>query len=235
MAMKASNSGGCDVDRDGFYSDLADGLHAMAQPLTILRSAIAMLGLAAETDEARRQRNVEISARQIDRACSLFASLQNLVAAKMEAANSATMDLQVLLSRVREGLTTAYEEQGVSIMVSPEGTVPEVVGDAQRTELAIAALLEAALSVSGRGEKVEIGVSESGGFCEISTLAAPSSRGRLNSGELLHLAVAKANMLSQEGRYTFADEPLRVKISLPVSKAEPHKEKVLLEVFAVSS
>jgi signal transduction histidine kinase len=58
-----------------FYASIAEGLHELAQPLTILRSSIA----AANAEDATQERQryyLDISKSQVERACELFESLQ---------------------------------------------------------------------------------------------------------------------------------------------------------------
>lgn len=65
---------------------LADGLHAMAQPLTILRGAAGALQLSSSVSVADR-RYVEMCAVQAERLCEMIASLRDrLDAAQDEAA-----------------------------------------------------------------------------------------------------------------------------------------------------
>ena len=54
------------------HAELADGLHAMAQPLTILRGAMCALTLREEMEPANR-RYLDMSAKQVDRLCDLMA------------------------------------------------------------------------------------------------------------------------------------------------------------------
>src|SRR5580698_1814128 len=80
-------------EHERFCAELADGLHALAQPLTILRSAIALLAMANEagTDGTKY---VTLSARQIDRTCQLFSSVQNLLGSRTAAAKQEPIEIQ---------------------------------------------------------------------------------------------------------------------------------------------
>jgi len=61
-----------------FYADLADGLHALAQPLTILRGSI--MALSSEEITPERQRHyLDVSKSQLERACALFDAMQELM------------------------------------------------------------------------------------------------------------------------------------------------------------
>jgi hypothetical protein len=63
-----------------YYARLATELHALAQPLTILRSSVVGAGLEGIAPEKRR-RYLEISQAQAERACKIFESLQEIVIA----------------------------------------------------------------------------------------------------------------------------------------------------------
>ena len=56
--------------------DLAEGLHAMAQPLTILRGATGALQLSSTVSVPDR-RYVEMCAAQAERLCAMIASLRD--------------------------------------------------------------------------------------------------------------------------------------------------------------
>jgi signal transduction histidine kinase len=218
-------------DRDGFCADLADGLHALAQPLTILRSAIAMLSLANDP-ETPRHRCLDISVRQIERTCSLFASVQDLVSSRAEAASSAAVDVNALLTQAIDDCAPAYRELGVEVIAPHQDSIPQVFGDSHRTERALSASLEAALSISSEGDTVEISVLWPNDFVEVVVANAPRHRRNLNASERLHLSVAKANVLSQHGKYEFAEEPFRVTLALPISKTDGQTKETLSAAYA---
>ncbi len=222
-------TGEFEVEQDGFYADLADCLHAMAQPLTILRSAIAMLSLANES-EAPRHRCLDISSRQVDRVCNLFASLQTLVASRLESACSAPTDLKALLSQTVEDQTPAFRERGVDLATAQMDPLPPALGDVQRTEQAISAALEVALSASSQGDRIEIRANRVGRFIEV--IVAGEQCRSLNSGELVNLSVVKANILSQRGQYRLSAEPFCVTLALPVWEFVSQSEKTPPAAYA---
>jgi light-regulated signal transduction histidine kinase (bacteriophytochrome) len=218
-------------ERDWLSAELADGLHALAQPLTILRSAIGMLALSKEED-ASRQRFLDLSVRQIDRTCALFESVQDLVALQLEPASQLPVDLQALFLRIVEEQASAYQAAGVELVANSADFQPRISADPQRTEKAIAASLATALSISARGDRIEMNVTRSGDSIEV-VIAGSRGRGRtMNSSERLNLAVAKANILSQQSRYHFAEEPFCVTLALPVCKVDAHTEEKFSAAYA---
>jgi signal transduction histidine kinase len=81
QAMEATRrDAGSGEEYDRFYADLADGLHALAQPLTILRGSIMALSSEEITPE-RQQHYLDVSKSQVERACALFDAVQALVIA----------------------------------------------------------------------------------------------------------------------------------------------------------
>jgi signal transduction histidine kinase len=65
---------------DRFYKSVADGLHALAQPLTILRGSI--MALSSEEITPERQRHyLDVSKSQLERACAMFDAVQELMIA----------------------------------------------------------------------------------------------------------------------------------------------------------
>lgn len=66
------------VEHTRQYDRLGDGLHEMAQPITVLRGALGAIqlrgALAADT-----LRYLDMSIQQVERLCGLLAAMQNLL------------------------------------------------------------------------------------------------------------------------------------------------------------
>src|SRR5581483_209915 len=230
--LSSAQANEVEAEQDWLYAELADGLHAMAQPLTILRSAIAMLSASAEGD-ASRSRFLDLSVRQIDRTCGLFASVQDLVSLGLEAVQQIPVDLGTLLSQAVEEQRSAYQNAGVALVAAIADAPPQIFGDPQRTEKAIAVLLATALSSASQGDTVEIAAKPSGGLIEVRIAGAQAGRS-LNSSERLNLAVARANILTQRGSYQFQEEPFFVTLNLPVCPADSQTGRHLLVTATTS-
>ncbi len=91
---KSSNLASCvasdQVDgRGGLLADIDDGLHALAQPLTILRGALGALALR-ERIAPQNSRYLEMSMRQIERMCDLISDIQKRLDAERPEGRSAT-------------------------------------------------------------------------------------------------------------------------------------------------
>lgn len=203
-------------DRDRFCSDLADGLHAMAQPLTILRSSTEALKLGPAIDQ---QRYLEISARQVERTCWLFSCLQDLVSAQRSEPACKVFDLWELVGASVEGHRKRLAAIGIGLALTETDFATRIRGDAERTGQAVDAVFRSAGAVSSRGDVLEMGVHHRNGFVEV-RLENNRSHGKCsNATDRFGLAVAEANILSQQGRYSFVADPFSVSLMLP-SEAE---------------
>ena len=204
--------------RGKFYADLTHGLHAMAQPLTILRSAMEMLTLpdAAMIDQ---HRYLQISNRQVARTCGLFASLQDLIETHLIEAQRAPFDLWELLQPLIDDQSRVLESAGVGIAVRGTESRTTIRGDASRTENALAAVLKLAGSLSARGDVVKLKAMKTEGYVEL-TFENPRRHGRtIDSSDRLSLAVAEANILSQNGRWVIVEDPFRLSLALPIENS----------------
>ena len=218
-------------DDPGFYADLADGLHAMAQPLTIVRSAIAMLGRAG-AGGPDQQRYLELATRQIDRTCATFVTLQNLVALKLEPANPGAIDLRALLTRMIEDRRAAFRENGIEITATAPELLPSVLADADRTEQALAAVLDTAAAVCLHGDSLAIRTSQTDELVVVQVAGERGPHGDMSAARRLSLSLAKASVLSQCGRYRMVEEPFCITFALPACTAVRHASEAFSEAYA---
>lgn len=206
-------------EQEGFCSDLADGLHALAQPLTILRSAIALMA-AAKENGGDCTRYMNLSTVQIERTCRLFSSVQGLLASRLAEADLEPIDIVSLLTRTIEERSDSIAALGIEVTADLPTAPAMAFGDLQRTEQALAAAFETMVSVSSAGDVIQVDSSVSDGFFECALQTTSKQDNSLKSPDRLHLSLAKANMLSQQGRYEFTQEPLRISLALPVHALE---------------
>jgi signal transduction histidine kinase len=199
-------------------AEFADGLHALAQPLSILRSAIELMALpsSAETD---RRRYLEMSLRQIDRATRLFSGMQTLVAAELDPANCVPFDLWGQLVPLIEGREPALRELGINISAEKTSREQPVLGDPERTEQAISALFEIAASLLSPGDGIRLSALQKDDFVEFNVDGVQTHPKLMNSFDRLNLSKAKRNILSQQGRFEFREDPFRVSIALPAGES----------------
>jgi hypothetical protein len=205
-------------DSQKLLVDIVNGLHAIAQPLTILRAAIEVLSLP-EGGAVDHRRYVGISARQIERTCNLFSCLQDLVTASLREAQQVKFDLWELLGPMIEDRRVLLQASGIGLVVARQDPSEPIVGDAERTEQTIAEVLTLAASLSSRGDVIELHGSRRGGFCELTLQNTRGHGKRISSSDRLSLSLACANIVSQQGKYQLAEDPFCVSLALPVQES----------------
>jgi len=211
-------------EHDRFCAELADGLHALAQPLTIVRSAIALLAAAGENG-AHPARYVDMSARQMERTCQIFASVQGLLATRLVPAACEPLDLPLLFARIAQDHASKLAERGIRLEQSARPLPEPVVADRLRTEQAIAAALQTAISASSSGDVIQMDTSQSDESFEVRLQSTCRTENSLNSFDRLHLSLARANMLSQHGGYRFTPEPFCIALMLPARQPQLEKNE----------
>jgi len=208
------------------YSELADGLHAMAQPLTIVRGALCALTLNQDVPPTG-QRYLEMSSVQLDRLCDLMSSLRSLLETTQFNANCVTVELWELISPILEDLDAALRKSGVQIAPgNPEQSAVHAIADPVRTEQALRAALNTAVSVASRGDVILLDVLPHDGFVDL-TIQNTNPHGKsLSSSDHLSLSLVKANVQSQQGIYECVEDPLRISLKLPLQDADEMSTRV---------
>jgi len=206
-----------------FFKHLAEGLHAMAQPLTILRS-VAVASAATELQPTERLRYLDISREQIERTCGLFECLQDLVIAQRYRSNRDIFDLAHLVTEVVTDCEFDLRASGAELSNGATGHPVFLCGDLQRTRLAAGAAIKVALSLYGSGDVIELLLEQSNGSAELSVACKRCHNTPLNSLQNLRLALAETNMRSQGGQYECVVDPFCVRFVLPAPDAELENE-----------
>jgi signal transduction histidine kinase len=201
-------------------SELADGLHAMAQPLTILRGAMCALTFQDHIEPASR-RYLDMSTKQVDRLCDLMAGMQNLLHAMQTKNKFASFDLMELLDPILEQQQAAACESGVQIAVTKPEHPLYVFGEEQGVEQACSAALKAAIAFSHANDRLEVQIAPHNGFASLTLRNEgfnASSRGKnLGSFERFYLTVIESIIRSQCGVYEFTDIPFSMSLHLRIS------------------
>jgi len=199
---------------------LSQGLHALAQPLTILRSAL-VASTAPGISAVEQRRYLDLSTQHMERICGLFECLQDVVIASHMDAECEPILLSDVLAVVVQDQKVVLEAGGVELRVLMPETLPSVLGDVNRTLQALSAALIIAASVSSPGDLVEFLVSAGNGNVELVLQNRRIHGRRPNSSERLSLALAEANIRSQHGEYEYDEDPFRVSFALPLQDGLP--------------
>jgi hypothetical protein len=201
-----------------FYAHLAEGLHAMAQPLTILRS-IAAATAVPELPEIERLRYLDIAREQVERTCSLFEGLQDLVIAKRHKPSYMQFDLKHLVTTVVTDLKTALDTFDIELNLKLPAEPVLLHGDVAWTRQAAGAALKVAASLCESGDRIELLLEERYGMAELTVQTHRRLDVKLSSLHVLRLALAESSIHSQHGQYQCALDPFCIRLSLPIRNA----------------
>ena len=201
------------------YSVLANSLHAMAQPLTVLRGALGAWKLrgsmAAESD-----RYIEMSAKQVERMSELLSCMQEVLEPPESKPKCTRVDFSELLGLVLEGMCSELREwKGTIVRVGPSGPV-YLRGDKDRTERALRAAIRVLISISAPGGSIWISVRPGEGQVEVKAEQRASHRKTLGFMERLNLSLVETNIRNQGGGYECVEDPLSIKFTLPAYSLE---------------
>jgi hypothetical protein len=194
-------------------SNLALGMHAAAQPLTVLLASLSK-GLTDGMDAGELRELTASSAVHVQRVCTLFDCLQELVNAEsIEPLLSATSILP-LLDQLTDGVNLLFQHDGISLSATVPDTCQPALIDRARTLQALSRVLLIAHAISTFSDTVELIASSSGDGVRIVVRNLSSSVNRLNAEASLSMVVAEATMRSQHAGFSWCLRPFTVQIEL---------------------
>lgn len=199
-------------------SNLAEGLHAMAQPLTILRGALSAAGLRG-TVAPEDQRYIAMSSAQVERLCDLLCKLRALLDVEQFPPSFTTFDLLELAGRAIGDSETVQHENGVRITPPPKNSVALVLADSGRTEQAVCTALSTVIALSSPGDELQCRVDVDASLARLVVQNGHRQGRNLSSADHLALSLIEASLASQRGTCVFTEKPLCLSITLPLAQA----------------
>jgi hypothetical protein len=197
-------------------SNLAQGLHAAAQPLTVLLASLSK----CHTDRMNRDELRELTARsvvQVQRVCTFFSGLQQLVMAESIKPQLSPTPILPLLAYAIDGVNLVFQQNGIVLSSVVPNTCPPVLINRARSLQAISTVLLVVHGLSGVQDTVELITSSSANAVQIVVRNLHLSAAVINPEASLSLVVAEANMRSQQAGLTLSLQPFTVCIDLPVA------------------
>jgi hypothetical protein len=195
-------------------SNLSHGIHAAAQPLTILLASLSK----AHTDRMSTEELRELTAsssEEVQRVCTLFSYLQELVIAESIKPKLSATAILPLLASAAEGVQLLFRKQGIILSSTLSETCPLVLINGPRTLRALSSVLLTALALSSAQDQVEIIASTSIHGMQIVVRNVNLSVVSTSAEARLSMAAAEANIRSQQAGYVFTQRPFHVLIDLP--------------------
>ena len=195
-------------------SNLAQGIHAVAQPLAVLMASLGK----AHTDLMNLDELRELAARsaaEVERACSLFSCLQQLVMVESMKPQLSRMPLMPVLAYAAEGVDVLFQEDGISLRLVALDSCPPVLIHRARTLQALSRVLLILHGLSRPQDTVELVATQSANVVEVVVRNPNVSVAAINAECSLSMAVAEANMRSQHAKFALSLSPFTVSIELP--------------------
>ena len=195
-------------------SNLSHGMHAAAQPLTILLASLSR----AHTDSMGIDELRELTAsssEEVQRVCTLFSYLQDLIVAEsIRPKLSATAILPLLASAV-QGVQRLFYEQLCILSSTLPGICPRVVVNGPRNLRALSSVFRTVHALSNTGDHVEMIASTSAPGMQILIRNVNLSVASTSAEARLSMAAAEANIRSQQAGFVYSQQPFHVLIDLP--------------------
>jgi hypothetical protein len=213
-----------------FCEDFSLALHAMAQPLTVLRGTLGTLKHRG-TSASDAERYLEMSHRQVERLCDLVSGMRNLLdTVQFDAVCTAT-NLWELTASMVDRERCSLQQRGTRISLAKTNGDVWVLADSVRTELAISAALRVLWENTASGDEISVCLSSHDGFAELAVHAKSAVRTKMNSADRLYLSLAEACIDSEHGHFRFTADPLSFEIGLPLCLEEGQRETEELREF----
>jgi hypothetical protein len=197
-----------------FCSNLAQGIHVAAQPLAVLLASLSK----DYTDKMNYDELRELtasSAAEVQRLCTLFSSLQQLVMAECIKPQLSLTPLLPLLTYAADGVNLLFQQDGVSLRSVLPDTCPPVLIHRARTLQALSRVLLIVHGLSRAQDTVELIASASANGVQIVIQNLNLPAATINAEARLSMAVAEANMRSQQAGLSLSLQPFTVCIELP--------------------
>jgi|GEM_PF-3239181 Osmosensitive K+ channel histidine kinase len=200
---------------DELIKELDNGLHAMAQPLTVLRGVWGAMQLRGDA-VAEHSRYLNLSIEQIERLCQMLSGLRGLLDVVQSDAAIKSVNLWEVVETLTADLGTQFVDAGIRVTANEPEQPTIVNGDRERTEDALRAVLTTALRLSSPDQRVQIEIQRGDRFADIRVHAGDANNNGINSANRLNLALAEANTLSQRGSFKYETDPFSVSMKLPL-------------------
>jgi hypothetical protein len=198
------------------WTTLAQGIHAAAQPLTVLQASLSK----GHTDRMSCDELRELaasSAVEVQRVCTLFGCLQQLVMAESIKPQLSPMPILPLLAYAVDGVNLLFQHDGMALSLVVPDTCPPVLINQTRTLEALSRMLLVIHRLSGAQNRIDLIASSSPDAVQIVVRNLHLSLSRIDAEASLSIAVAEANMRSQHAGLSLSLQPFTLRMDLPIA------------------
>jgi hypothetical protein len=197
-----------------FCSNLSLGLHAAAQPLTVLQASLDN-SLTNRMSKSDLKRLVEESALEVKRVCSLFSQLQELVTIERIGPELFETHIVPVLAEVTAGAIWLFEESAMVLSSVVQDIRQPVLMDRARTLQVLSSVLLVAHGMACPRDTVEMIACENSADTVQVVVRNLNSRFEVMDAEKrMCMVLAEASIRSQKGKLSWSLNPFNVQIEL---------------------
>ncbi|MGD0098696.1 MAG: hypothetical protein ABSB60_19635 [Terracidiphilus sp.] len=194
--------------------NLSQCIHATAQPLAVLRASLSNSRVCSMSREELRDL-ASSSAKEVERLCTLFSCLQQLVSTESTKPQFSATSISPLLAHVADGVNLLYKEDRISLRSIVAEDCHPVLIDKARTLQALSTILLIAHAVSRPQDTVElIALTCSSNTVRVVVQNLASYVDAMNAETSVSMAFAEANIRSQQAGFSCSLKPFTVQIEL---------------------
>ncbi len=193
--------------------NLSQCIHAAAQPLAILRASLGNGRVDRMSPEELRELAAS-SAAEVERLCTLFSCLQQLVSTESTKPQLSETSILPLLAHVADGVNLLFKEDEILLRSIVSDDCQPVLIDKARTLQALSTILLIAHAVSRPRDTVELIASSSSNAVRVVVQNLTSYVDAMNAETSLSMAFAEANIRSQQADFSWSLKPFSVQMEL---------------------
>ena len=196
------------------HSHLALGLHAFAQPLAILRAKLYLESIS-RLDATELHELAIDSAGQVERLCTLFNYLQEIVLAETSEAQLAEVSVSEVLEHVVDGVELWFQDAGLILEAALIDSRLSVLADKVKLSEAITSLALLAHGLSKPRETILVSVIRGAACTKISIANKDAGLPTLSAEARLALALVETKLRKQNGTFSYSTQPLEMHVCVP--------------------
>jgi hypothetical protein len=203
---------------------LSEGMHTMAQPLTVLRATLEIAAGNASS-VSQFQHAIDSSLVEISRVSEAMGFVRELVRIARDVSELVPVELGAAVAMAHEDLKVVFETAGIGLEIYVPDDLPRVVASESRLRQCLFYVLQQAVRVCRAGGAIDLAAGEIGEEVHLVVRKVssepvpedPLANQRCFWGNVApYLALAEALARAQGGRLEWQIEPLAVCLSLPV-------------------
>jgi hypothetical protein len=197
-------------------ANLAQGIHAAAQPLAVLQAGLSNDHTKRMNADELRELTASLGG-EVQRVCALFSSMQQLVMIESIRPQLSPTPILPLLAYAVDGVNLLFQHDGIALSSTVPDSCPPVLIDRARTLQALSRVLLVVHRLSRAQDIIELITSSSANTVQIVVRNLHLSVAVIDAEGSLSIAVAEANMRSQQASLSLSLQPFTVRIALPMA------------------